>query len=200
MELAFEYAQRISDVHRLGPQFLTEEGTLRFIQTKNSDRAPVEVELPVPDYLQEIITATPNGDRTYVVTEYGNPFSAGGLGNKFREWRDEAGLPPYCAMHGLRKAGSVYLAESENTPHQIKADTGHQSDAEVRRYTEKVRKKKLAQQVFEKRAREREKVPLFDVDTKSGTIEDANPLETNTMIGEVAARRGLQATGKTRMK
>ena len=192
MELALEYSQRISDVHRLGPQFLTSEGTLKFVQKKNEARKPVTVEVPIPSYLQQIIDATPTGDETYLVTEYGKSFSTKGMGNKFRDWCDAAGLPKNCAMHGLRKAGSVAMAESGTTAHGIMAVTGHQTLAEAQRYTEEANRRKLAIQEFERRELEHKKVPLSDAEDDSGTIADADPLENNAFLKNVAARRGIE--------
>ncbi|MEM9499177.1 MAG: tyrosine-type recombinase/integrase [Pseudomonadota bacterium] len=161
MELAYEFSQRISDVHRLGPQFLTSEGNLKFVQKKNEESNPVEIDLPIPTYLRDMIDQTLIGTATFLVTEYGNPFSVKGFGNKFREWCDEAGLPQRCAMHGLRKAGSVAMAESGTSPHQIMSVTGHRTLAEVQRYTEAAKKKKLAAEEFARRECDYQKVPPF---------------------------------------
>ena len=42
------------------------------------------------------------GVKTFLVTEYGKPFTPAGFGNWFRQRCDEAGLPQ-CSAHGLRK-------------------------------------------------------------------------------------------------
>ena len=45
--------------------------------------------------LAEIIAATPMvGVKTFLVTEYGRPFTAAGFGNWFRDRCNEAGLAP----------------------------------------------------------------------------------------------------------
>jgi hypothetical protein len=57
---------------------------------------------------------------TYIVTEFGKPFTAAGFGNKFRDWCDEGGLEG-CAAHGLRKAGATIAADNGATAHQLMA-------------------------------------------------------------------------------
>ena len=56
-----------------------------------------------------------------------------GLGNKMREWCDEAGLPQ-CAAHGLRKAIARRTVAVEATQQQMKAVGGCKGDAEVATY------------------------------------------------------------------
>ena len=48
---------------------------------------------PILPPLEEAIQATPHGIKTYLVTEYGKAFTDGGIGNKMRQWCDEADLP-----------------------------------------------------------------------------------------------------------
>ncbi|MGJ8589591.1 MAG: tyrosine-type recombinase/integrase [Yoonia sp.] len=140
----------------------------------------------------DIIDQTATGAETYLVTEYGKPFSIKGLGNKFRDWCDEAGLPQRCSMHGLRKAGAVAMAESGSTPHDIMAVTGHRTLSEVQRYTEEAKRTKLAKQEFERRALERKKVPLPNGEDKSGTNPDLEPLENNAFREPMAVPRGIE--------
>ena len=69
-------------------------GWLKFTQVKNAKRKPINLEIPILVELQRIIDATtPLGKDTYLVTNFGKPFSVGGFGNRFRKWCDEAGLP-----------------------------------------------------------------------------------------------------------
>lgn len=135
-------ACRREDVTRMGPKHIA-RGRLRFIQAKNENLKPVDIDIPVHPELARIIAASPAGSDTFLVTEYGKPFSPAGFGNRFREWCDEAGLP-HCSAHGVRKATAARLAESGATPHEIMAITGHQTIAEVERYTKAARKPGLA--------------------------------------------------------
>ncbi|WCR07328.1 tyrosine-type recombinase/integrase [Paracoccus fistulariae] len=55
-----------------------------------------------------------------------------------RDWCNGAGLPQ-CTSHGLRKACARRLAEAGAIPHEIMAVAGHETLAEVERYTNKKR-------------------------------------------------------------
>jgi site-specific recombinase XerD len=80
---------------------------------------------------------------TFLVTEYGRPFTPSGFGNWFRNRCDQANLR-HCSAHGLRKATAAALAEAGATAHEIAAVTGHMSLEEIERYTRAARKRKLA--------------------------------------------------------
>jgi integrase len=134
--------QRKSDVVLFGRQHVR-DGRLIFTQRKNRNRHPVKLELPVLPILQTIIDASPCGDLTFLVTEFGKPFSAKGFGNKMRQWCDEAQLPQ-CSAHGLRKAGAAIAAENGATPHQLMAIFGWRTLKEAERYTKAAQQKKLA--------------------------------------------------------
>jgi integrase len=108
------------------------------------NRHPVEVAIPILPELQTIIDASQTGDLTYLVSEKGSPFSIGGFGNKFRAWCDEAGLPPHCTAHGLRKAGATRAAENGATENQLMAIFGWKTIQEAERYTKAARRKKMA--------------------------------------------------------
>lgn len=69
--------QRRSDVVLFGPQHIR-GGVLTFTQQKNRHRHPVRLKLPVLPELQSTIEASPCGEETFLVTEFGKPFSANG--------------------------------------------------------------------------------------------------------------------------
>lgn len=149
MALMLHTTGRREDAVRLGPQNL-KGGRLRFTQAKNEHRKPVEIDIPAHPDLTAIINATPlTGHATFLVTDYGKPFSPAGFGNKFREWCDQAGLE-HCSAHGLRKATAARLAERGATPHEIQAITGHQTLEEVERYTRAAQKSGLADRAMAK--------------------------------------------------
>jgi integrase len=127
---------------RLGRQHVREDW-LRFQQYKNRNRHPVLIEIPILPELQRIIDASPTGDLTFLVTDYGRSFTAAGFGNRFREWCDQAGLP-HCTAHGLRKAGAAIAAENGATEHQLMSIFGWQTIKEAERYTKAARRKKMA--------------------------------------------------------
>ena len=136
--------QRRSDIVLLGPQNRM-GGFLKFTQQKNRRRKPIHLVLPLHPELKEIIDATPSAGPTYLVTEFGKPFTSNGFGNRFRKWCEEAGLPDHCSAHGLRKAAAVRLAEAGATELEIRAVTGHQTSHEVNRYTKAANQKRMAE-------------------------------------------------------
>ena len=134
--------QRKSDVVLFGRQHVR-HGLLIFTQQKNRNRNPVRLELPVLPVLQIIIDASPCGDLTYLVTDFGKPFSSKGFSSKMRQWCNEADLP-HCTAHGLRKAGAVIAAHNGATPHQLMAIFGWRTLKEAERYTKAAEQKRIA--------------------------------------------------------
>jgi integrase/recombinase XerD len=133
---------RREDAPRLGPPHIR-NGRIQFRQAKNEHRNPVDIDIPLHPELAASIAATPSGHLTFLVTEYGRPYTSNGFGNAVRDWCDQANLH-HCSAHGLRKATPTQMAENDATPHQIMAVTGHQSLEEVERYTRKAQRRKLA--------------------------------------------------------
>jgi integrase len=134
--------QRRSDIVRLGRQHI-KHGWLKITQHKNRSRKAIVVEIPVLAQLQDIIDASPCGDLTFLVTEFGKPFTPNGFGNWFRDRCIEAGVPG--RAHGLRKATAARLAELGASDREIMAVTGHQTSKEVDRYTKAAQRKVLAE-------------------------------------------------------
>jgi integrase len=133
---------RRSDVVRLGRQHIR-AGWFKIAVQKNRKRKPITIDLPVLPALQEIIAASPVGDLTFLVTEFGRPFTANGFGNWFRRRCKEAGLVQ-CSAHGLRKAGAARAAENGATTHELMAIFGWQTVKEAERYTQAAQRKRLA--------------------------------------------------------
>src|SRR5262249_51649878 len=77
LELLLGTIQRRGDVIRLGRQHI-QHGTLSLRQQKTG----AEVDIPVLPELEAAIAAMPKAEHlTFLVTEYGKPFSAEGFGN-----------------------------------------------------------------------------------------------------------------------
>jgi integrase len=130
--------QRRSDVVRMGRQHITDDAL--FVHQQKTSR---KVWIPIHDALASIIAEIPADNLTFLVTEYGKPFTAAGFGNWFRDQCRIAGLNG-CSAHGLRKAAARRLAECGCTAHEIASITGHASLREVARYTEAADRRKLA--------------------------------------------------------
>ena len=133
---------RRSDVVQLGKQHVR-DGKLVFRQFKGRNRTPLTLDLPVLPDLQRVIDATKTGDLAFLVTELGQPFSAAGFGNWFRERCDEAGLKALSA-HGMRKAAAVRAAERGATAHTLMAIFGWRTIKQAEAYTRAAERKRLA--------------------------------------------------------
>jgi hypothetical protein len=79
---------------------------------------------------------------TFLVTDYGKPFTPAGFGNWFGERCREAGLR--LNAHGLRKAAARRLVEAGCSVHEVMAITGHRTLSEVQRYTREVEQERMA--------------------------------------------------------
>ena len=90
-----------------------------------------------------VIDRTRVGHLSFLVTQYGKPFTANGFGNWFRKRCNEAGLP-HCTAHGLRKAGASIAAENGATTRQLMAIFGWSSIKEAERYTNAASQRVLA--------------------------------------------------------
>lgn len=134
--------QRRSDVVRFGRQHVKSDW-LTFTQAKNQSRKPITLSIPILPELRIILDATPATNLTFLVTEFGKPFTSNGFGNRFRKWCDEAGLP-HVSAHGLRKAGAAIAAENGATERQLMAVFGWSTMKEAARYTRAARQKVLA--------------------------------------------------------
>jgi integrase len=145
MALLLYTAQRRSDVILMGPQHVR-EGVLTLRQQKTG----IPLLIPVHPELQRVIAASPCGNLAFLVTGDdapvpGVPISNSGIGNAFRRWCDEAGLPATCSSHGLRKAACRRLAEAGCSAPQIAAISGHKSLKEVQHYIVDADQVRLAQ-------------------------------------------------------
>jgi integrase len=137
--LLFAGGPRRSDVVRLGRQ-MVQNGWLVYRTAKGG----MPVTVPLAPELRAEIERAPRDQLTFLVTDYGRPYSAAGFGNRFRAWCDAAGLPGRSA-HGLRKAGATMLAERGASEAQLRAIFGwDESSNEPRRYTRAARRKRLA--------------------------------------------------------
>ena len=132
--------QRRGDVRTLGPVHV-KGNRLEFYQEKRKGKKALSIPIMAP--LAESILATPTGKFTFLVTRSGTAYGRDSIGNLFAGWCAEAGLTN-CSAHGLRKAAARRLAEAGCTNQEIKSWTGHDTDAEVSRYTKAASDKTLS--------------------------------------------------------
>lgn len=133
---------RRGDLVTLGKQHV-KDGWLRFVPRKTRHIRAQVSEKPVIDPLERIIAASPTGNLTFLVTEYGKPFTAAGFGGWFKKRCKEAELANRTA-HGLRKAGAIMAAEAGATDRQLMAIFDWTSASQASVYTAKAERRKLA--------------------------------------------------------
>lgn len=139
---------RRQDIPRLGPQHRTADGFMRIQRRKKRGEYAPPQEVWICDLLAEALDAAEVTGLTYLQTEYGKPFSVAGLGNKFRDWCDEAGLPG-CTAHGLRKAVAARMREAGCSIGDIQSVTDHDTSAEVDRYTRDAGRKEASKRALQ---------------------------------------------------
>lgn len=119
------------------------DGWIKITPTKTIKTSGVTVEMPLLPILAQTIAASKTGDLTFLINEKGRAFTANGLGNKFRDWCDGAGLP-HCSMHGLRKAGATIAADNGATDSELMAIFGWTTKKQTEVYTRNANRKRLA--------------------------------------------------------
>lgn len=139
LEIFLWTGQRRGDGRLFGPKHIV-RGKINFTAAKNG----ADLWLPMAPDLKRAIDAMPSvGINTYLINEYGRPYSKGGIGNKMREWCDEAGLPQ-CTAHGLRKTIGRRMAETGTSQQGMKAVGGWKKDEEVAIYSASAEQEGLA--------------------------------------------------------
>lgn len=113
------------DMVRMGRQHV-KGGKLSMRRQKTG----VPFDIPLLPSLVEELELHPKDQLTFLMTEYGKPFTAAGFGNWFRDRCNEAGLPQ-CAAHGLRKAAAVRHALNGATAPELMAWFGWKTLAEA---------------------------------------------------------------------
>lgn len=129
--------QRRGDVVRMGRQHVR-AGVLTIVQQKTGQ----EVSIPIHPNLQAVLDDLPRDNLTFIMSERGGPMTPEGFTNWFRKLVESVVdadgkrlLPDGLSAHGLRKATCRRLAEAGCSAHEIMAISGHQTLAEVTRYT-----------------------------------------------------------------
>jgi hypothetical protein len=118
---------------------------------------------------------------TFLITEYGKPFSSNGFGNKMRQWCNDAQLPE-CSSHGLRKASATILAEAGATEHQLMAIFGWSDSKMAQLYTKAAQSKLIIDAGFERRKSyvARKNVPLSSTRNSGETNRGKNDGKTTS--------------------
>jgi integrase len=132
---------RRSDVVGLGPANVR-DGWLRFVPVKTRKTRKDATPKPWLPELAHIVAATKlQGRDTFLVTDYGKPFTAKGFGNWFSKKCLDAGLAD-CSAHGLRKLGATRAAENGATHLQLMALFDWSSVAQAQHYVQHAERKR----------------------------------------------------------
>ena len=126
--------QRREDIVMMGRQHLRPDGTIRLTQKKTC----IEVNIPVlAEELRNAIAVLPADHMTFLQTHLGQPYTANGFYNFFKDAMRKAELPESLALHGLRKAFCCHLADAGVEAADIAAISGHMTLAMVQKYIAK---------------------------------------------------------------
>jgi integrase len=129
-----------SEVARIGPQHII-DGEITIARKKTGVAATITVH----PQLRAILDATPlTGLTTFLLNRTGKPYAPNNLSIQFRNWCDEAGIPPQYTLHGLRHAMGDRIAELGGTLHEVAAVLGHRDVRTAAHYTQGADKRKLA--------------------------------------------------------
>jgi hypothetical protein len=120
---------------RFGRQHV-KDGALQFVQQKNESRSHKQMRIPIHPEVQKALDTVPTTQLTFLVTEFGRPFTSNGFGNWMRDKCDQAGLKGYSAQ-GLRKALQTMGADMNLTDRELMALAGHETTAMTTLYTKK---------------------------------------------------------------
>ena len=137
--------QRVGDVAKMNRSDVS-EGLIHVVQQKTG----VELYVPIHPELAKGLKAYPAKGLTLFGDQNGRPIKRAALSALMRRAIKDAGLPPRCVSHGLRKAAMRRLAEADGTAKQIAAISGHKTLKEVERYTKAADQKKLARAAIDK--------------------------------------------------
>jgi integrase len=147
MTLLLYLGVRRQDVIGLGRQHEREGGAALAMTPKKTQYLPGRDDRqswkPILPELRAVLDASPCGDLTYLLNEYGAPFTVAGFGMWFRKACDRAGLKQ-CTAHGLRKAGATRAAERGATDRQLMALFDWDSSKQANDYVKQANQKQLA--------------------------------------------------------
>lgn len=137
-------ACRISDAVVLGRNNEFKRSGIEGLGWQPKKKGSPFVEVPMLPPLYEATRLSTVQGLTYLLTEYGKPFSSpDSLGQKFRKWCREARLENR-SSHGIRKAAGHLLAQEGCSQYQIMAIHGHTQAKTSEIYTKGVERWKMA--------------------------------------------------------
>jgi integrase len=137
--------QRVGDVVKMNRADIS-DGSIHVIQQKTG----AEVWIPIHPELARAMKAYPAKGLTLIGAASGRPLTRFALSKLMQKAIKEAGLPPRCVPHGLRKAHLRLVADGGGTTKELQSTGGHKTLRELERYTEAADKKRLARSAISK--------------------------------------------------
>jgi integrase len=137
----------------LGPRnIVIESGQefIRFLPQKTARNSHTTVTMPLHRNLKAAIEASVTGDETFLITEFGKPYSADGFSNHVLDWRRAAGITDSVSAHGMRKTVGINMAENEATEYELMATLGHTNPKATEVYTRAANRRRLSTQAASK--------------------------------------------------
>ncbi|UXS24244.1 tyrosine-type recombinase/integrase [Agrobacterium tumefaciens] len=139
---------RVSDLAVLGPQHRRKDAfKLRLF--KNRNRTPVDIDIAIHPILEAVLSTHKIENLTYLVTEFGKPFSVKGLGNRISDWWRQAGMG-HLTSHSVRKGLATDVAHNEATDSMLEAMFGWKDGKTSKIYTRNAERARLARQTVER--------------------------------------------------
>jgi integrase len=134
---------RRSDAILLGPSNIR-DGLVRFVPHKTKRTRKEATPKPWLPELARIVAATRvQGTQTFLVNDYGRPFTPTGFTAWFVKCCGDAGLVD-CSPHGLRKLGAMRAAEAGATHFQLMSMYDWSSPAQAQHYVQLAERKRAA--------------------------------------------------------
>lgn len=139
---------RVSDLAAVGPQHRRGESIVLRV-FKNRNRNPTTIEIPVHPILDAVMKMHKTTALTYMVTDYGLPFSIKGLSQRVSDWFSQAGLR-HLTAHSVRKGLATNIAENEATDLMLEGMFGWKDGKTSKIYTRNAQRSRLARQAVSK--------------------------------------------------
>lgn len=147
--------QRRSDVVRMGWQHVR-NGRIELRQVKTE----TPLTIPIHPALAAELRRIPKDQLTFLRTAGGEAFTPNGFFQRFKGWREAAGLPAGLGPHGLRKATGRRLVEAGCEAWEVGSILGHVTLSEMQKYTADFNRKKMADSAMGK---------IVNLDLQTGT-------------------------------
>lgn len=128
MEFMLLTGLRRGDMAKVGRQHIRDG-----ILTLKTGKTGATVTIDLPQYLVDMIAATPVKGMHLISQDNGNPYTVESFGNYFRNWCNEAGVSK--SAHGLRKLSATMAADGGAAAHELMAQYGWSKISQAEIYT-----------------------------------------------------------------